>query len=128
MFMPRRILSPSGPAGSVEGAGATQGVAAPAVCGGLGGAPKLTEPLEKIVRKKRTKAANKPHRMTIPRIMEILHGQIRVQSRGEYSNAITFPECSGFRKNQPDGVARVFRCGDFLPAEGRAPENRAPPA
>jgi hypothetical protein len=77
------MLSPSGPAGIVEGSGATQAFAESAAWPGLGGAPKLTELAENKMRTKKTKAATKPHRMAITRIMDILprQGKILIPQR-----------------------------------------------
>ncbi len=91
------MLSPSGPAGIVEGSGATQAFAESAACPGFGGAPKLGELVENNMRTEKPKATTNPHRMAITRIMDILPRQGEIATRNGYSTAFAFQVCSAIR-------------------------------
>src|SRR5580704_2907160 len=74
--MPRRMLSPSGPAGIAEVSGATHFFAESAACG-VRGAPKLTELVENKMNTENANATTRPHRTAITRIMDILLREAR---------------------------------------------------
>src|ERR1700722_17692967 len=69
--MPRRMLSPSGPAGIVEVSGATHLFEESTACG-VCGAPKLTEFAENKMKTEKTATTVNPQRMAIARIMDML--------------------------------------------------------
>src|SRR5580692_2013694 len=97
-FMPRRMVSPSGPAGIVDTSGMTHAFAESAVWGGFGGAPKLLELVESERTAARAAAAANPVRTAMGRLMiSILRKQTVSRLRAGYFTAFAFPLCSAIR-------------------------------